>query len=302
MGIAVRVACALLFACLPQSALAQAQPLPTDRDKVGYLMGMDVGRSVEPALPDMDLAAFERALANALAGGKPPLDEAVARATSNALMASIAARRSGKPAAVNREHVGLLVGTDVGRSLAPLRGEFDVAMLVRGLRAVGDPATAPLLSPADADVVRTAFSARIAAVRDAARKAQAEQGLAAEQAFLTQNKLVKGVFSTPTGLQYMILRQGDGPRPKPGQRVRVHYQGSLIDGTVFDSSYQRGQPAQFGLSQVIPGWTEGLGLMPVGGKYRFWLPARLGYGEAGAGQSIPPNATLVFDVELLGVD
>jgi FKBP-type peptidyl-prolyl cis-trans isomerase FkpA len=99
----------------------------------------------------------------------------------------------------------------------------------------------------------------------------------------------------------MVLRQGSGARAKPGQRVLVNYEGKLLNGAVFDSSYARGQPAEFGLNQVIAGWTEGVGLMPVGGKYRFWIPARLAYGEKGMGGDIPPNATLTFDVELLGI-
>ena len=98
-----------------------------------------------------------------------------------------------------------------------------------------------------------------------------------------------------------MLKQGDGVRPKPGQRVRVHYTGTLLDGTKFDSSIDRGEPAVFGLDQVIKGWTEGVGMMPVGAKYRLWVPAALGYGDRGAG-TIPPNSTLVFDVELLGVE
>ena len=110
------------------------------------------------------------------------------------------------------------------------------------------------------------------------------------------------MFTTPSGLQYMVLRQGNGMRAKPGQRVKVNYHGTLLDGTVFDSSYERGEPASFRLDQVIAGWTEGVGMMPVGGKYRFWIPASLGYGDKGMGNDIPPNSTLVFDVELLGVE
>ena len=109
-------------------------------------------------------------------------------------------------------------------------------------------------------------------------------------------------LTTPSGLQYMVLREGSGPRPLPSDTVRVNYEGKLLDGTVFDSSYQRGEPAQFGLNQVIPGWTEGVGLMPVGAKYRFWIPSQLAYGSNGApGGMIGPEATLTFDVELLGI-
>jgi FKBP-type peptidyl-prolyl cis-trans isomerase FkpA len=120
--------------------------------------------------------------------------------------------------------------------------------------------------------------------------------------FLAKNKAVKGVFSTPSGLQYMVLRQGAGVRPKTTDRVRVNYQGALLNGTVFDSSYDRGQPTEFALNQVITGWTEGLSLMPVGAKYRFWIPGELAYGAKGTPDgTIGPNSTLVFDVELLAI-
>ena len=134
---------------------------------------------------------------------------------------------------------------------------------------------------------------------------QAEEGSrnqAEGDAFLAKNKAVKGVHVTPSGLQYMVLRQGAGPRPMPTDRVRVNYRGTLLDGTEFDSSYARGEPADFGLDGVIRGWTEGVGLMPVGSKYRFWIPASLGYDAKGTpGGPIPPNATLTFDVELMPI-
>lgn len=299
----LRAACMLMIG-LFTAGMAHAQTAPsTDRDKVGYMIGMDVAKSVGPALPDMDMAAFQRAVDNALAGGKPLLDEAASKQVGQALVTSINARKGGtKPAAVvDRTKVGLLVGSDIGRSLAPIKREFDMPMFLAGFKAASDPAGKPLLTEAEANAVRNAFSARLTADQQAQRVARAQANLKAGEDFLAKNKTVKGVFTTPSGLQYMVLRQGNGPRAKPGQKVRVNYEGKLLDGTVFDSSYARGQPAEFGLDQVIPGWTEGVGMMPVGGKYRFWIPAKLAYGENGMGDAIPPNATLTFDVELLAI-
>ena len=123
----------------------------------------------------------------------------------------------------------------------------------------------------------------------------------ADMAFLKANKERKGVITTASGLQYEVLNEGSGPKPARTDTVAVHYEGKLIDGTIFDSSYQRGQPAVFPLDQVIPGWTEGVQLMHTGAKYRFTIPPALGYGAKGAGGVIPPNSVLLFDVELLGV-
>lgn len=118
--------------------------------------------------------------------------------------------------------------------------------------------------------------------------------------FLEANAKREGVVTTPSGLQYEVLTEGSGPKPEgPNARVTVHYEGRTIDGKIFDSSYKRNQPASFGLNQVISGWTEGVQLMPQGSKYRFYIPSELGYGARGAGASIPPHATLIFDVELL---
>jgi FKBP-type peptidyl-prolyl cis-trans isomerase FkpA len=206
------------------------------------------------------------------------------------------------PPAVDRAKVGQLVGGYiVGPSLLPIRDELEMPLFVRGVRdATGG---GKLLLPADqVQPVLDAFGARVRAKAQEEAAAAASKNEAEGEAFLAKNRLQKGVFTTPSGLQYMVLRQGNGPRPKPTDTVRVNYAGSLLDGTVFDSSYERGEPAEFPLNGVIPGWTEGLGLMPVGAKYRFWIPSRLGYGATGTpGGPIGPNATLVFDVELLAI-
>ena len=134
--------------------------------------------------------------------------------------------------------------------------------------------------------------------------AAAEAGKAAKaagEAFLAENGKKEGVVTLPSGLQYQVLEEGNGKKPSATDQVVCHYEGTLIDGTVFDSSYQRNQPATFGLNQVIAGWTEGVQLMQEGAKYRFFIPYNLAYGERGAGTQIPPFAALVFDVELIEV-
>lgn len=128
-----------------------------------------------------------------------------------------------------------------------------------------------------------------------------ENNKKAGEEFLAINRKKAGVTELPSGLQYQVLRKGDGPVPTASDKVKVHYTGSLINGQVFDSSVERGTPAEFGVTQVIPGWVEALQLMPAGSKWRLFIPSALAYGEQGAGQSIEPNSTLIFDVELLDI-
>ncbi len=139
---------------------------------------------------------------------------------------------------------------------------------------------------------------------DKQRAAAAEAGKvakAAGESFLADNAKKEGIVVLPSGLQYQVLKEGNGKKPSATDQVKCHYEGTLIDGTIFDSSYQRNEPATFGLNQVIAGWTEGVQLMSEGAKYRFFIPYNLAYGERGAGAQIPPFAALVFDVELLKV-
>ena len=141
-------------------------------------------------------------------------------------------------------------------------------------------------------------------VSDFVQRQQAEAGKAVREdgeRFLAENAKKEGVIVLPSGLQYMVLKEGEGKKPKATDKVKCHYEGTLPNGTVFDSSYRRGEPAVFPLNGVIAGWTEGVQLMAEGAKYRFFIPYHLAYGERGAGQSIPPYAALVFDVELIEV-
>jgi len=316
-----RGAAALCIAAIATVAMAQDKDMSTknqdttvlnsDRDKVSYAIGMDVGRSIKPVGPDLDLSAFEQAVSRSFAGQPPALEQEEAMATDAALRARIAAR-DGKaapgtapgtpPPSVDKTKVGELVGGQmVGPSLLPIKDEIELPVLVQAVRTVLQGGQ-PLLAEAEAKSVLAAFSQRVQGKMQAKSAAQGERNKTEGAAFLARNKAVKGVYTTSTGLQYMVLRQGSGARPKPTDRVRVNYRGTLLDGTVFDSSYERGQPVEFGLDQVIPGWTEGVSLMPVGSKYRFWIPGELAYGSKGTpGGPIGPNATLVFDVELMDI-
>jgi FKBP-type peptidyl-prolyl cis-trans isomerase FkpA len=302
-GLVALVSAAALL--LSTAALAQDKTvLSTERDKVSYMVGSDIGRSIVAVGPDLDLASFERAIRNAFEGGQPLMTPEEARATGQALMARIGARSGqaaqpgqGEPPAVDKAKVGLLVGTDVGRSLTPIKSEIDLPVFLQAVRTSLDKGT-PLMSEEEATGVRQAFSQRMQQQLEAKSAEQAQEGVR----FLETNKTAKGVITTASGLQYMVLRQGAGPRPKTTETVRVHYEGKLLDGTVFDSSYQRNTPTEFPLNQVIAGWTEGVALMPVGAKYRFWVPSQLAYGAKGTPDgTIGPNATLTFDVELLAI-
>ena len=194
--------------------------LPTEKERVSYMIGLDLAKSLEPVKDEVDLDTMHKALKNALAGGKSLMDE--------------------KQAQKVRETFG-----------QKMQAKQMADMLAKGV------------------------------------------------AFLAANAKKPGVQTTASGLQYEVLTQGKGAKPQPTDAVRVHYKGTLLDGKTFDSSYDRGEPVVFPLEQVVPGWREGIALMPVGSKYRFWIPSAMAYGEKGTpGGPIPPNATLVFEVEL----
>jgi FKBP-type peptidyl-prolyl cis-trans isomerase len=145
------------------------------------------------------------------------------------------------------------------------------------------------------------FQKQVGAQQEAKQKALGEKNKTEGEAFLAKNKTRKEVKTTASGLQYETLKEGTGPSPKPTDTVTVNYKGTLMDGSTFDSSYDRGQPATFVLNQVIPGWTEGVQLMKVGGKTKFYIPSAMGYGDKGAGAAIGPNAPLIFEVELVSI-
>ena len=192
--------------------------------------------------------------------------------------------------------IALTLGNRMKADQVPM----DVDAFSAGLRDALTGAE-PRLSEEEIGVEMQAYQEKAAAEQQAAQAALAETNMAAATAFLAENSAREGVVTTDSGLQYEVIEAGDGPKPGPDDTVEVHYRGTLVDGTEFDSSYNRGETVSFGVGQVIPGWTEALQLMPVGSKYKLVIPPELGYGAGGAGQAIGPNAALIFDVELISI-
>lgn len=191
------------------------------------------------------------------------------------------------------DKVSYALGMSIGHQLQQMNAtELNIDDFGQALRDVFAGKAA--LSEGDAQAAVQAFF-------DQKSEEKAKSGKADGEKFLAENAGKEGVVTLPSGLQYQVLREGNGRKPAATDQVECHYEGTLVNGQVFDSSYRRGETATFGLNQVIAGWTEGLQLMQEGAKYRFFIPYTLGYGERGAGQSIPPFATLIFDVELVKV-
>lgn len=193
--------------------------------------------------------------------------------------------------------IGLKYGQGIRRDL----GELKIDQILSGFRA-GFNGDKPLMSEQEVTRVLTDFQNQQFANRKKAMSDKAEKNVAEGKVFMEGNAKRSGVKTTGSGLQYEILKAGSGAPPGPNDRVSVHYEGSLIDGPVFDSSRQRRKPAEFGVNAVIRGWTEALQLMKPGARWKLYIPPKLAYGERGTGGSIGPNETLIFDVELLKVD
>lgn len=189
------------------------------------------------------------------------------------------------------------VGVNIGNNLRKDAAMFNIDMVMAGIRdAMVEKA---LLTPEQMQAAFMGLQQEMQEKAEAQKKEAGSKNRETGAKFLAENKTKPGVMTTPSGLQYKVVRQGTGAKPAATNTVKVHYEGKLLDGKVFDSSYQRNQPTEFPLNSVIAGWTEGVQLMPVGSKFTFFIPSELAYGEQGAGSDIGPNEVLIFDVELL---
>lgn len=251
-----------------------AQDIPQDvREKLSYQQGFSLGQQLVEQVPEEQRALFIRGFEEALA---QEVDESAMLYASGVQSAMQAMQQGASARDVLRGIQDKMAGNEPAYTEAEVMAAFEVIQRLQQAR--------------QAEMMQEQ--------EQMGQKAQAN--LEAGEAFLQENAAREGVVTTLTGLQYQVIEAGEGPQPAATDRVTVHYTGRLLDGTIFDSSVERGEPARFALNQVIPGWTEGLQLMSPGAKFRFWIPANLAYGERGP-PSIGPNQVLDFEVELISI-
>jgi FKBP-type peptidyl-prolyl cis-trans isomerase len=200
----------------------------------------------------------------------------------------------------DEQKLGYIIGMDIGKSLRQQGTTVDLDALIDAISATykGEELA---MTVEEAATIRQEYVEKRQEAQQAESAAVGVDNLAEGQKFLADNKGKEGVQTTDSGLQYKVLTMGDGAKPAATDTVKVHYKGTLLDGTEFDSSYARNEPISFALNRVIAGWTEGVQLMPIGSKFEFYIAPELGYGEGGGGP-IPPNSTLIFEVELLDIE
>lgn len=201
----------------------------------------------------------------------------------------------------DQQQFGYSIGIQIGHQLQAVKGSVDMDAVKAGLDDAVNGKT-PRMDDASRMAIMKKMSENLMQQHEADMQKEGAKAIAEGKKFLEDNAKKPGVKTTASGLQYEVLKEGTGPHPKATDQVTVNYRGTLLNGTEFDSSYARNQPASFPLNGVIPGWTEGLQLMTVGAKYKFYIPSQLAYGEQGGGGKIGPNETLIFEVELLSID
>lgn len=199
-----------------------------------------------------------------------------------------------------KDKISYSIGLNIGGNLKKDSIDIDVDAFSKGIKDAMS-GSKPLMTEKEVQETMTAFQKTMMAKQAEKMKTIGDKNRKEGEAFLAENKKREGVKTTASGLQYKVIKEGTGKKPSATDTVTVNYRGTLIDGTEFDSSYKRNEPATFPVNQVIPGWTEALQLMKTGSKYQLFIPSNLAYGERGAGPQIGPNATLIFEVELISI-
>jgi FKBP-type peptidyl-prolyl cis-trans isomerase FklB len=280
----------------------------TIEDTVSYVIGMNMGSSFSSEFPEINFSVFSKGLSDYLEKSPQPLiDMAIGqqllqkyfmlkRANIDSVTAKATpSKNENKGILTLIDSVSYVVGNNVGENLNAQFPEFNLSILKKGLKSQLYKNNKPMIdSLKGQQAVQNYFMKK----QELASSDQIQKG----EKFLEINSQKEGVITLPSGLQYKVLKVGNGPNPTLQDEVLAHYHGTLIDGTVFDSSVDRGEPSSFPVNGVIPGWTEALQLMSVGSKWKLYIPYNLAYGERGAGQMIGPYSTLIFDVELIKIN
>jgi FKBP-type peptidyl-prolyl cis-trans isomerase len=253
------------------------------------------------AMPLAGLLASSMVLCSAQTATTPPATKPAAKKPATASAAKTPAKAAAPAAPTTpKDKISYAIGADLANKLKASSIEVDRAMLTQGLNDVLSGAK-PAMTDDEVRATLTDLSKQLQAKQQAIAKEAGDKNKKDGEAFLADNKTKEGVVVLPSGLQYKILKAGDGPKPTAADSVVCNYKGTLISGKEFDSSYKRGQPATFPVGGVIKGWTEALQLMPVGSKWQLFIPPDLAYGDRQAGPDITPGSTLVFEVELLSI-
>ena len=231
---------------------------------------------------------------------KPATGTTGATGTAAKKPAPTAAKSTAPALTTDKEKGSYAIGLNIGKTIKQQPIDLDLASLIRGIKDAATGAT-PALSEADIEAALKTMQAQAQQKHDAEMQKLGEANMKEGEAFLAANKTKDGVVTTASGLQYKILTAGTGAKPTASDTVVCNYKGTLVNGTEFDSSYKRGQPAEFPVGRVIKGWTEALQMMPVGSKWQLFIPADLAYGLRSPTPAIPPNATLIFEVELISI-
>jgi FKBP-type peptidyl-prolyl cis-trans isomerase len=263
--------------------------LSSPEKKAGYAVGLSIGQSLKSISSKVDTSQVIKGLEDQLAGKSGMQDQEM-----QGLLMGLSQGGSG-----DQGKTGYAVGMSIGKNVGNLKGLIDDPSLSSGI--LDQLAGKPKMDDAKMREALNELTTRQQASQKEKNAASSAKNKAEGAAYLEKNKAKAGVKVTASGLQYEVVKMGSGPKPKATNTVRVHYTGTLLDGTKFDSSVDRGQPAEFPLNGVIKGWTEGLQLMPVGSKFKFTIPSELAYGSNGAGAQIGPDSVLIFDVELLKI-
>ena len=304
----------LVSACTGVSV--EKAKIKTAQDSVSYVIGLDYGKGISEQMETfpggMNSDEFLKAFIASFKGEEATVTVEDSRTYIMNYVQAAQAAEADSTATLpdNKDSVSYVVGTDYGSGISEQMTEFpggmnNVAFLEAFVTAFNGDSTKLVIEDARTFIMEYVQKAQAEVAMDQA-KTSTEEAKTNEEAikgvkFLAENATKKGVVTTASGLQYKVMTKGTGAKPTTSSQVKVHYHGMLIDGTVFDSSVDRGEPATFGVTQVIPGWTEALQLMSVGDKWTVYIPQELAYGANPRGGSIPPYAALIFEVELLEI-